>query len=68
MNRCIILGVLLAGLACSGCQAAYTSIRQIDQTRYHVTRTKVGFLNTYGTLYECVARGTEMTCREISEL
>ncbi|HTN89780.1 MAG TPA: hypothetical protein VL242_39165 [Sorangium sp.] len=68
MKRLWILGLLIAGLGATGCQASYTSIRQIDATRYQITRTKQGFFNTYGTLLDCQARGDEMTCTEISDL
>lgn len=68
MKRSWILGLLIAGLCATGCQASYTSIRQIDATRYQVTRTKQGFFKTYGTLLDCQARGDAMTCTEISDL
>ncbi|WP_437734325.1 hypothetical protein [Sorangium sp. So ce1335] len=68
MKRSWILGLLIAGLAATGCQASYTSIRQIDANRYHVTRVKQGFLKHYGTILECQARGDAMTCTELNDL
>ncbi|MGK4008097.1 hypothetical protein WMF31_36100 [Sorangium sp. So ce1036] len=68
MKRTWILGLVLASLGAVGCQGSYTSIRQIDGTRYHITRSKQGFFNTYGTVLDCQARGDEMTCTEISDL
>ncbi|WP_437530778.1 hypothetical protein WME79_00270 [Sorangium sp. So ce726] len=68
MKRSLIFGLLLASLGAIGCQGSYTSIRQIDGTRYHVTRTKQGFFNAYGTVFDCQAKGDAMTCVEISDL
>ncbi|MGK3997780.1 hypothetical protein [Sorangium sp. So ce1024] len=68
MKRSWILGLVIAGLCATGCQASYTSIRQVDANRYQVTRTKQGFFRTYGTLLDCQARGDAMTCTEISDL
>ncbi|AUX19610.1 hypothetical protein SOCEGT47_000620 [Sorangium cellulosum] len=68
MKRAWVIGLVVASLGATGCQASYTSIRQVDATRYHVTRTKQGFFTYYGTILDCQARGDEMTCTEISDL
>jgi hypothetical protein len=68
--RELALAGLLLVLAClCGCQAAYTSIRQVDVTHYVVTRTKIGPFNTFGTVYHCTATSDlSMQCVEIDRL
>ncbi|MGK3967872.1 hypothetical protein [Sorangium sp. So ce1099] len=68
MKRSLIFGLLLASLGAIGCQGSYTSIRQIDGTRYHVTRARQGFFSAKGTVFDCQAKGDAMTCTEISDL
>ena len=59
---------VVAGLSTLlGCQGFYTSIRQIDDTHYMVTKTTAGFFRAYGTVMMCEAAGTtgDLQCSEI---
>lgn len=68
MRPLALLLTLVLGALASGCNATYTSIRKHEGGEYLVTRTKVGFFSTYGTLYACKpsADGGAMACQEIA--
>ena len=57
---------LFAALAMSlGCQAMNTGIRQNGPSSYTITSVKAGFLRVYGSVHQCEASGSTMTCTEI---
>jgi hypothetical protein len=64
--KTIILAVLSLSFL-GGCAGAYTSIRKVDDKTYVITRTKQGFLRTYGTVFVCTPAGetANLTCTEI---
>jgi hypothetical protein len=64
--RALLGSLIIAALASSGCAAAYTDIRKVDDAHYIVTRTKQGFMRTYGSVYYCTARSElALDCEEI---
>lgn len=68
MSRALsLVAVLGLALLSSGCMAAYTDIRKVDDNTYVLTRTKQGFFRTYGTAFICnpVGQSSDLHCTEV---
>ena len=48
-----------------GCQALNTGIRQNGPNSYTITSVNAGFLRVYGSVDQCEADGSTMTCTKI---
>jgi hypothetical protein len=58
---------MAAAFVIGGCAAVYTDIRKVDDNTYILTRTKQGFFNVRGTVYQCnpVGQTPDLKCVEI---
>jgi len=67
MQKLALLFVIAAGAMTTGCVAAYTDIRKVDDNTYVLTRTKQGFMRTYGTVFVCnpVGPSGDLHCTEV---
>ena len=66
MNKFFCAGIVICSMLLVGCQSVNTGIEKNDDGSYTLTRTSVGFLRVYGSVYNCTADDNSMACSEIA--